>query len=180
MRTFTLEELRTRARALVDMRDLDFVSDPELNRSLSAAYAWLYGKLGQDQIGLAGEKEQVIATTGAATYLVPSDYYAPIGVDWLNGSRYVELAQYSSAERNRYQELGGHAVAYRVIGTGAAAKVQLAPLAPAGQTYRHVYVPAAIDLVDDADTVDGVNGWEDLLVLQAAIRMLDKEESSSR
>src|SRR3990167_3074490 len=106
MRTFTLEELRTRARDLADMRDLDFVSDPELNRSLSAAYAWLYGKLVQAQIGLADEKEQVIATTGAATYLVPSDYYATIGVDWLNGSRYVELAQYSSAERNRYQELG--------------------------------------------------------------------------
>jgi hypothetical protein len=51
--------------------------------------------------------------------------------------------------------------------------------APSGGTYRHIYIPAPADLSGDSDTVDGVSGWEEFIVVDTAKKMLQKEESST-
>jgi hypothetical protein len=42
---------------------------------------------------------------------------------------------------------------------------------------RLTYVPRFTDLSSDTDTFDGINGWEDYVIIDAAIKMLAKEES---
>lgn len=183
MRTLTLKDLRTAVRDRADMTDDladGFVTDPELTRYISSSYTWLWAKLVQAQLGHPEEKEQAILTTaGITAYPVPADYLATLGVDWLNGTEYQGLRKFDVTERNRYQVAGSSAVVYRVVGTGPTAKVRLAPPPPAGQTYRHVYIPGAPVLENDDDLVDGVNGWEELLILDAAIKCVGKEGDSA-
>ena len=39
------------------------------------------------------------------------------------------------------------------------------------------YVPTITKLVNDADLLDGVNGWEEYIILDSAIKCMVKEES---
>jgi hypothetical protein len=55
----------------------------------------------------------------------------------------------------------------------------MVPTDSATGTYRLWYVPVYTPLVSDSDTIDGVNGWEEYVIVDAAIKMLAKEESST-
>jgi hypothetical protein len=48
-----------------------------------------------------------------------------------------------------------------------------------GDIYKHTYTVAPADLSSDATLVDGVSGWEEYIVLDAAIKCLAKEQSST-
>lgn len=176
-RSVTLATLRTQVRERSDMVGSSFVSDAEVNRYLSSSYTRLYNELVGK--GLAYfESTQTIATDGVdALYPLPADYFGTVGVDYLWATNeYVALIEFQVAERNLFGPgTGSQAEAYRIVGTN----IELQPKPPAGQSYRHLYVPAPGVLDDDADTVDGVAGFEELLVLDAAIKCLNKEESST-
>lgn len=173
-RTFTLAQLRTKARERADMVGSLFVTDSELSGYVSASYCELYEMLvksGQHFF----ESTQAIATTGTGTYALPSDYFGTLGVDYQSSSTtYTALYPLMVQERNNFQPTtGSQAMAYRIVGSN----IILYPTPPTGQAYRHLYVPCPSDLTSDAQTVDGVSGWEEFIVIDAAIKCLAKEES---
>jgi len=177
-RTFTLAQLRTKVRERADMVNSTFCSDSEINGYINASYTWLYDILVKSGLGYYAESTQSITASGAATVNLPADYYATLGVDYQAGAdRWVELFELMPQERNRYGvgTAGDQALGYRITGT----TITFYPTPASGQVYRHIYIPAPTNLSGDSDTVDGVSGWEELIVVDAAIKCLQKEESNT-
>lgn len=172
-RSVTLAQLRTRVLRAADLEDLNYISSTEVNDYISTAYGELYDLLVNKGLNHF-ESTQSITTTGVEDYNLPSDYYGTVGVDLIDGGKRYPLQRYESAERNFYQNAtSSYALGYRIVGT----KIRLSP-ATSGGTYQHIYIPAPAVLDDDADTVDGVAGWEELIVIDAAIKCRRKEDES--
>lgn len=167
----TLSELRTRARQMADMVNSNFVSDSELLGYINASYAELY-----DILTTKYEDYYTISTTftisSGNTYALPSDFYKILGVDWNTGGTYAPIPRFSFSERNSLSNLQRK---YRIIKNN----LHITPEDDASGSYRLWYVPTYTRLVDDTDEVDGVNGWEEYIVVDVAIKMLNKEESNA-
>lgn len=191
MRSFTLAQLRTKVRERADMVNSQFITDAELNGYISASYAKLYdilvkGGLMNYELIQTINTDGTVDANGFASFQLPQDYYGTLGVDYQYDNQHwisIPLAEFT--ERNRFgNAVPARAIGYRVIGAGqnntnGFGKIILLPAPPTGQVYRHIYVQAPVDLTLDSDVVDGVSGWEELIVIDAAIKCLTKEESDT-
>lgn len=171
-RLFTLAQLRDRVRQLADVETARAPADPEINSVISSAYAKYYNKLVKAGIGYPTETTQTITSTGVDSYALNADHFATLRVDLQYQAGYwAELEEIDIRQVADYQFPGAtYAVAYRLAG----GNLVLLPTPATGTIYRHIYAPAPSDLTSDAQNVDGVAGWEDAIVLEAAIRLLMK------
>lgn len=179
--SITLSELRTQARQLADMEDNEFVSDTELNNYINFAIADLHDLLvetyGSEYYLNSYES---VTTNGESAYNLPSDFYKLRGVDAkLNGSDWLNLHPFNFNERHKYESFGSGSILgiynlkYRVMGS----KIRFTPTPNANTPFRLWYVPVATKLINDTDILEDVNQYSDYVILSAAIKMLNKEES---
>lgn len=178
----TLADLKLQARQRADKVGSTFIKESELvnyiNKSGAELYDLLIGAYGNDYY-LKEYEFQV--QDGVSEYDLPADFYKLLGVDFqITQQRKLTLKPYMFNERNRYQE-GAYWSA--VIGISGPRyhlqneKIKFRPTPDGGYTLVLHYIPCFTDLVDDADLLNGVNGWEEYIILDAAIKMLVKEES---
>jgi hypothetical protein len=180
----TLAQIRTRAQQESDMENSTFVSTSEWNSYINASYKELYDLL----VGAYGNDYYVAAPSTFVTdgtsqfYTLPTDFYKLLGVDVAMSNTpdsYVTLKPFQFSERNRYSVpnfqsfYGVTNLRYRLKGS----ELWLTPIASAGQTIQVWYVPEPTSLALDADTLDGISGWEEYVVIDAAIKAMAKEES---
>jgi hypothetical protein len=85
----------------------------------------------------------------------------------LSSGRYEDVPSISVTERNRAQKLG-----YFLVGS----TVHLFPASQAPNSYRLWYTPTFTALVNDGDTYEAINGWEELAVVDAARQVKDEAE----
>lgn len=182
--TRTLAQLRQEVRQRADMEDSEFVSDSELNLYIAESYKELY-----DLLVKANEDYFTISTTATLSgsddeISLPADFYKLRGVDYAidaNQDKYITLRRYNFNERNLRDRAinniyyGIDQLRYHLTKN----KLQLVPSGRAGGNYRIWYIPAPNTLSDDADTADGVSGWLEYVVVDACIKALAKEESST-
>lgn len=182
--TRTLAQLRQEVRQRADMEDSEFVSDSELNLYIAESYKELY-----DLLVKTNEDYYTISTTlslsaGESEISLPADFYKLRGVDYAvdaNQDRYITLRRYNFNERNLRNRAinniyyGVDQLRYHLTNN----KLELVPAGRASGNYRVWYVPAPSTLSDDADTADGVSGWLEYVVVDACIKALAKEESST-
>ncbi len=182
----TVATIRTRAKDRSDMTNRNFVSDSEWITYIDSGYKELY-----DILVSKYEDWYTISTTfsvpsGASVYSLPANFYKLRGVDRTDGSLSSEdgfypLQMFNFQDRNRdniltrYGSVVGN-VQYRIIKDS----LMFTPKDKAPGNYRIWYVPRAPDLTLTTDTIDGVNGWEEYVVLVAAIKALTKEESDTQ
>jgi hypothetical protein len=183
----TLEQLRADARVYADRRtddeDTDFFTAIELNRILNQQLADFYDLL----VAARGHEyyaddATIAVIDGTAAYDLPDDFYQllALNLEWgendvepMNAlNNYQDIWLYKNSEGGWYK---GTRKAYRL----RAEQIDFYPTPTAAVTARVYYVPAFVPLVDDEDTFDGVNGWEKLVTLGAAIEMLEIEEVGS-
>ena len=184
MQTVTLAQLKTQSRQRADMEDSSgFVQDPELITLINLAYAELYDLIVSRFEDYNLTSTEVTVSTGASTIPLPSDFYKLRGLDRkVDGQTdWYSVHKFNWKDRNKRDRstiraaYGMYDTTYRVVKQS----INLLPSESAAGTYRLWYIPAYTKLVDDSDTVDGVNGWEDYIVVATAIKMLQKEESST-
>lgn len=180
--TLTLLELRTRVRQRADMENSSFVSDSELNGYINESYKELY-----DLLIESGEDYFITSTTftitSGNTQALPATFYKLKGVDDLTDPNSpATVGDLPFAERNMYNEpffevlpQYGSNVRYRVMGSNLA----FYPITRAQKTYRLWYVPTVTIMTSDSDTCDGIQGWNEYVVVDAAIKCRIKEESST-
>ena len=177
----TLLSLRTQARQRADQVNSTFIADAELTGYVNNSLAELYDLLVSRYEGyyILPPVTFTIAS-GAYTYTLPSDFYKLKGLDRnLSGDEWYSIQAFNFQERNQLARpitrtiLGSSDLAYRILGS----KIYFVPTALAPWTYRIWYIPQYTPLVADGDTADCVNGWEEYIVLDAAIKMMIKEES---
>ena len=125
------------------------------------------------------------------TYVLPSNLYKPRGLDLQiaqaqGGTQFVTIRNFMFQERNQYNYLynpiaigilGGTNILYRIIGT------QFLKLIPtpniANLKFKLWYIPTYTALVNDSDTFDGINGWEEYVILDVVIKMLAKQQQDT-
>lgn len=199
--TTTLANIKTSAKQRADMVNSQFLTDAEWNANINASYQELYGlliqKFGNDYF-MAGSADNwfQFTTSAAASYGLPDGtstytlkdgttapaFFKLVAVDLIldsvsNGC--ITLKPFAMAERNRFaipnmQTFWGYAnIRYRINGN----TIWFVPLPSAGQTIRLWYIPRLKLLFQDSDPVDSVNGWEEYIIVDAAIKALQKEES---
>lgn len=173
----------TRSRQRADKEGSGFIQDSELigyiNSSLTALYDLLVGAYGNDYYATTFPLTTIF---NQQYYDLPDDFYKLIGIDYLIGPQEaLTLKPYQFNERNRYR-IGTF---WNAI-TGVAGprymitKNQLSflPIPDGGYNLELHYIPSCPKLVSLTDEFDGINGWEEYVVLDAAMKMLKKEETS--
>jgi hypothetical protein len=167
----TLSSLRAQVRDRADMKHTTFCTDSEINGYINSAYAELYDLL-VDATEDYYVKSGTISCDGINdSFSLPSDFYKLNGVDYRLGGAAQPMEKFVFEDRNKYIN-NGTIIRYRIVGS----KIFFKPL-PSAQTITLWYTPAITLLSADGDTVDGVNGWEDYIVCDAAMKCLIKEES---
>jgi len=163
--TTTLLQLRNRAKQESDNVDSGFITDTEWDSYIVASYQELYGLIttafGNDYFTQTPAAGYTFTTTGTTQfYALPADFFKLLGCDVQISAPdfWVTLKPFNMSERNR---LG----------------ITNTQIPAAGQTLRLLYIPLPTVPTIDASTIDGVNGWEEYIIIDAAIKALAKEES---
>lgn len=187
-RTLTLLQMRTTARQYADVENSDHVGDSELTRYLNQAAARLYGMIverDEDEFAVsvdrpvtAGATQVTIIAGGDDPTVSP---YKVLNISLLSqSSEWVQLERFSLADEPGLSSVNPGLLPvtrYRLRGMNV---VLFAPAVPVATTCRIVYIPSPTDMSSDSDTYDGRSGWEEWVLLEAAIRIRTKEESDVR
>ncbi len=183
-RTVTIAQVMTRARVKADVSGADgvgWIPDTELQGFVDAAHTELYDLLVKHELHQFETTATVTTVSGTATYALPADHYKTLALDyqWAT-NRYEAVPEVTFAERNRFtvpftNQYGTRAAGYRIVG----GNLVLLPTPGGVQVYRHIYIPAPADIsaADVDTTIDGIAGWDELLVIKAAINCYIKEQS---
>lgn len=197
-RLVTLQTLQSRVkqRANVEVASNSALyTTTELNDNINEGLAKLYDLIIQQQdqplyltsINFATQGQKDTYVIGPTGDIIVSDFYKMKGLDVSFGQQIVISARpFMWSERNRFKWYPGwiysQPVFYHLIGkTGSVATaandgIKLIPT-PSGQFSCTLwYYPTLAPLVNPTDTFDGVNGYEEYAVLDAAIKLLTKQE----
>lgn len=187
------------------MVNSQFLTTAEWNSNINASIQELYDRIltayGEGyysaldttrkpyQFTTDGTNEMFPLPDGTSTYLMPDGvtsapaFYKLSGLEvQVNGSPtgWATLHPFTFIERNKYSFPGLQSayglrgrLKYRLEGNF----LWLKPLPISGQVIQVRYAPRFVALVNDADTFDGINGWDEYAVIDAAIKALQKEES---
>jgi len=175
----TLLDMRTRVRHRANMEESEFVGNIELNQYINSSYQELYDILVttfEDYYTLP--PVTFTLTTLLPYYTLPSDFYKLRGVDAASsGTNYYSLLPFNFINRNDNDNVvNNFATRYRIVGS----RLYITPEDTSAGNYRLWYVPIATILSSDISTLDGINGWEEYVVVDAARKCLAKEESDTR
>ncbi len=188
----SLGQVRLMAQQRAEMVNSQFVTDPEWNTYINQSYFELYDLLVTTYEDYYLAEPVLIPLNGSATafdlpngvnYSGAAPFYKLMGVDLsLNSTdnAYVTLKKFNFIDRNRYvfpnvtsNLLGVFNMQYRVMGD----KLRFIPTPAGGQTARVWYIPRLQMLLQDTDIMKGISGWTEYVIIDAAIKALQKEES---
>jgi hypothetical protein len=197
-RLVTLTKLTTRVQQRAGMEfasSAAIIDSGEITDNINEGIAELYS-LFSDTSGQPYYLESTTfqTTSSTDTYAIGTglainvaDFYKPRGFDVQFGQNIVVTARpFMWAERNRYRLFSGWSynwpVAYRMLGKSSTVaqspndSVKFIPAPQGAFTITMWYTPTPPVLVAGGDTFDGVNGWEEYVVLSAATKLLVKQE----
>lgn len=179
MASVTLTEFIERCRERADMENSRFISDAELTRYINASIQELYDLL----IATRGENYYITSSTfttsgSTDTYALPAGMLKLMGVDLIRSSTEAyTLRSFRWQERNRNREPyyfnDTTNLRYQIRGNN----LVFSPVPQNNQQIKLWYIPAATLLSSGSDSFDGINGWEEYVVIDCAIKMKSKEES---
>lgn len=184
----TLGTMTLQAQQRADRVNSGFITPSEWTGMVNASCQQLYDKL----IEAYGNDYEVatpfpITTDGINDhYTLPTDFYKLLGVDLqLSNTQaassigWITLRKFNFAQRNQYtlpniQTLWGRTnILYRLSGN----QIWFIPLPMSAQPLRVWYIPRFVPLVNPTDSFDAINGWEEWVVNDVAMKALVKDES---
>lgn len=178
----TLSGLMYRAQSRADMLNANFVASGEWMAWANSAYSDLYDKISQADPERYLEDVTLTVTSGSRT--LPSNFYKLLRVDMLYAgasapTQFWTLRKFNLTEEDSFQGPGmavaqGPATRYR-LRDGA---IVFVPQPSGTQSVRLLYLPAITPMQSPLDTIDGVDGWEEKIVLDMAIAALLKENAT--
>jgi fibronectin type 3 domain-containing protein len=179
----SLGQIRLMAQQRADMVNSNFVKMTEWNTYINQSYFELYDLLTTIYEDYFIHAPYIFQTTGGAQYDLPDDFYKLLGVDCglaNNVNAWATLKKFPFAKRNEYVYpqisttlLGIFDLRYRVMGN----TLYFIPTPASGQFIRVWYVPKMTQLLQDTDILTGISGWSEYVIVDAAIKAMQKEES---
>lgn len=178
--SITLANLRSRARDRADMQNSSFISDSELNNYINSSIAELHDLLiGNYENDYRLNSYSFTTVANTADYALPADFYKMRGVDIkITSNQWFSCRPFNFNERNRNQNfawglLTGPTIRYRLTD----ANIKFSPAPDTAVQIQIWYIPVATILSADGDTLVDINQYAEYVVVDAAIKMLQKEES---
>lgn len=196
----SLGQLRLMSQQRADRVNSNFVTLPEWNTYINQSYFELYDLLVTLYEDYFVAEPAIFQTNGTdERYALPNGvlefrdtdgdlfvarpFYKLMGVDCglaQSGNAWISLSKFDFIARNRYiypnltsTFMGVFNMQYRLVGN----KLMFIPTPSGAQYIRLWYIPKLAQLLQDTDTVDGVSGWTEYIIVDAAIKALQKEES---
>jgi hypothetical protein len=182
----SLGQVRLSAQQRADLVNSNFVTTQEWNSYINHSYTELYDILVQvygDDYFVASPYKFTTDGRVPALYPLPANLYKLIGVDLaLNTATngYLRLKKFMFADRNKYLygnmpvSISGFInMAYRILGSN----IELIPQPSSNQLLQLWFIPRPSVLLADSDLLDGISGWDEYVVIDAAIKAMQKEES---
>ena len=177
-RAVSLASIETQVRQRAQMENSTFITSAEMLSYINASGCELYELL----VAATGKEyylssQTIVTTSGVSGYALATNFYEVVGIDLAVGGRSVTLQRYEFAERNRFQNPvvvpAFTPLVYGIEGT----TLRLLPTPTSAQTVTVWYVPAPTLYTTTDSTFDGIAGWEEYIVVDCAIRCLQKQES---
>lgn len=184
MNLITLADMKRRVRERADMENSEFVDDAELegyiNKSADALYDLLVTRFQDYYLEVA----PLSIAAGAGSLSLPTDFYKLLGVDVNVSGQWYSLKPYEWAERNTYRNMTGiqpWEVRYHLRGdVNGNQTLRLLPTPPAPLSGEITYIPTRPQLSEDGEnSANYLQGWEEWVIVDAAIKCLNKEESDA-
>jgi len=178
--SITLAQLKSQARDRADMANSQFVSDSELVNYINGSIAELH-----DLLIAAYDNEYFITeytfstVSGTDSYALPADFYKLRGIDSRVGAdQWFTLQPFNFNERNSKNELlsylaYGNNFRYRIMGSD----LVFSPVPQGVYNIKLWYIPVATKLSSDSDTLNDLNQFSEYVIVDAAIKMANKEEA---
>lgn len=132
-----------------------FITDATLTEYINQSAARCQNKFTSSRGHSYQSSSTTWTTTSSLTYALPSDFFESQTVMIANGGSNQEMRPFEMHEYARWSER--------------------APTA--GYVVTMIYTPTLARMTAGSDTFDGVNGWEEWVILDACIKALNKEES---
>jgi hypothetical protein len=179
MRNVTLATLITRCQQRADLENDGHIAAGEWKALVSEMYGELQLLVAETGMRYF-ETEATITANGSASYALPSDHLATIGVDYVQdaaGTRRT-LQEIMVQERSAVLGRTGEAFMFAIVGQ----TLELYPR-PSGGTYKHLYIPQPPDLAGASDSADVdvvTPDGEAFLIWGVAVKALAKSESDVR
>jgi len=187
----SLAALRLASQQRADRENSNFVTVPEWNSYINQSAYELYDLLTtvyEDYnmapvVQFTTDGSQFFDLPNGTNYSSAPAFYKLLGVDigvagGTNG--WVTLKRFDYIARNRYvfpqitsTAMGIFNMQYRLMGS----RIMFIPTPSAAQTVRLWYIPRMASMLADTDILDGVSGWTEYVIVDAAIKALQKEES---
>ena len=186
----TFLSVRDAVRQRSDQVNSTFVQEDELKNYVNLSYFELYDLLVTKFEDYFVATPVVVSTSDPASALMsnnitfitlPNDFYKLKGVDLMqsptNNTYIRTLETFPWAERYKFLSpistlYNPYNLRYSLLGN----KLAIVPMA--SSVYLQIwYVPRPTSLVGDNDIIDGVSGWEEYIIIDAAIKCMQKEES---
>lgn len=176
--TVSLLTLRSRVRQRADQENSDFVSDSELTRYINEALEWVHYEMTCSGL-FPEETTSTITANGATSYALP-ELTSIITIERQDGSTFFPLRRVERADIPSIRAAGnGLAWVYDITwGLRSAPSLRLFPN-PTSGTYLVRYIPPVTLLSADGDLVYPAGGWDQLLVVDAAIKCVKKESGDT-
>lgn len=178
-----LSTIVTRIQRLADMENAtDFASTAFIkdlvNQSLAELIDILRSFFGQEY---HRKSHPIAITSGTRAYPLPADFlallWAELEVSTNETSRIHPYTVHSASHARTLH--GTDPIFYRIgeRGPSNARMIDFLPEPTGTHAVVLYYIPTAPQLLNDEDTFDAVNGWEDYIVWDVVAALLNKEES---
>lgn len=179
MRAYTLAQLKTRIRRRADEENSKFIGDPELLDYINESYADLWDLLVSRNEHYYVKYSNFNLVSNTQIYNLPTDFFKVMGVDYvLSSTDAITLKPFMFNERNKdylSQGVGSEFLRYSILGN----TITFSPSPSSTSQITVWYVPSAPILNDDTQVVDGVNGYEKYIIVDCAIKCLEKAETDT-
>ena len=158
-----------------------FFTSAEITDLINGSIAeWVDEVRGTTWNGSYSRSAWPIATlNNVQSYALSATFLSLISVDVLvtAAGPYITARPYQEEERNAFRNMPlaygwstGQPVYYQIQGTN----ISFIPVPQGTYTVTVNYIPTAPLLAEPTDTIDAINGWEEFIVLDAAIKCLMK------
>lgn len=178
--SITLEELRLRSRQKADRETSNFVEDEELDFMINSSIAELHDLLVAANASDYAVSEYSFTTSPSVnSYALPDDFYKLKGVDaQITGDNWLTLRPFNFNERNRnnnttWGKITMPWIRYRILGSN----LVFSPTPDSPTPVKLWYTPLSPKLVNPTDTLQDLNSYSEYVIVDVAIKYLQKEES---
>ena len=183
MRTLNVDSLVERVREITDLKDTQFVTDDEIGHYLNRAYKSLYNEIVEANEDYFTKTIRFRSITNEL--VLPLDFYKLRAIDLYYGNFFYTLSPVALRERESYQFSSSFYRPYNVRGCSDLYRYNIegdkitfySQLRGSESDFIMHYVPKPKTLGEGARLPEG---WENYIILKAAVMCRVKEESSYR